>query len=268
MKEQIHTIIFGTETPGGQRYDLALMVVILLSVGVVTLDSIDSVRAKYELYLDAAEWFFTVLFTIEYLVRLWVHPRPAQFARSFYGVVDLISFLPTYVAVFFPGASFIVVVRLLRVLRIFRVLRLLEYLGEADLLIRSLAQSRRKIFVFMFTVFVVTVIFGSLMYIVEGPEYGFDSIPRSVYWAVVTVTTVGYGDIAPQTTGGQLIATLAMLTGYAIIAVPTGIITAEFVAEQRAENYQRLRRACTHCSRSGHEEDAMFCKYCGADLPE
>lgn len=265
IRDRFYTVIFGTDTPAGQRYDIILIGVILLSVGVVTLDSIESVRNRFGNVLWTLEWGFTILFTIEYVTRLWCHPKPIRFARSFYGLVDLVSFLPTYIAVLFPGASFLAVIRLLRVLRIFRVLRLLEFLSEANILLRSLAQSRRKIFVFMFTVFVAIVVFGSLMYIVEGPEYGFDSIPRSVYWAIVTVTTVGYGDITPHTTMGQVIAALAMLTGYAIIAVPTGIVSAEIFSEMHRD---RDARVCSSCGYKGHNENAHYCLNCGEPLTD
>ena len=265
MKEKLYTVIFGTDTPAGQRYDVLLIMVILASVAVVTLDSIESMKAENGQLFYALEWGFTILFTIEYLVRLYCHPKPFKFASSFFGLVDLVSFLPTYITILIPGAGVLVVIRLLRVLRIFRVLRLLEFLGEANLLVRSLVHSKRKILVFMFTVFIAIVIFGSLMYIVEGPEHGFDSIPRSVYWAIVTVTTVGYGDIAPSTALGQVIASLAMLTGYAIIAVPTGIVSAEIISEMRHEHTDVL---CHNCSRGGHDRDAKYCKFCGEPLPD
>ena len=265
MKERLYEIIFGTDTPAGQRYDVVLIVAILLSVTIVTLDSIEQYHDRYGTLFLFLEWVFTILFTIEYVVRLYCHPKPLRFARSFFGIVDFVSFMPTYITAFVPGANVLAIVRILRVLRIFRVLRLLEFLGEANLLIRSLIKSRTKILVFMFTVFVTIVVFGSLMYVVEGPEYGFDSIPRSVYWAIVTVTTVGYGDLTPHTTMGQFIAALAMLTGFAIIAVPTGIVGAEMYKEMTED---RLKVYCHNCNMDGHEHDASYCKYCGEQLPK
>ena len=217
------------------------------------------------LYLRIAEWFFTIIFTIEYMVRFYCSPRPFKYAGSFYGVVDLLSVLPSYISLLVPGANYLLIVRLLRVLRVFRVLKLFRYLSEANVLLRSMLLARRKIFIFFFSVLVMSVIFGSLMYIVEGPIHGFSSIPKSVYWTIVTITTVGYGDIVPQTPIGQFIAALAMLTGYSIIAVPTGILTAELSQEMQRE---KLRRVCVQCLKEGHDRDAKFCLKCGAKLPD
>ena len=263
LQEKTYRIIFGTETPAGRWFDLFLIAAILFSVLAITLDSIEHYHSNYGRELIIIEWFFTILFTIEYLARLWCSPNPKGYAKSFYGVVDLLSILPTYIALFIPSASLLLVMRLLRVLRIFRILKLFQYISETNVLMRSMLMARRKILIFLFSVLVMIIIFGSLMYVIEGPIYGFTSIPQSVYWAIVTITTVGYGDITPHTTFGQIIAAMAMLTGYAIIAVPTGIISAELISEMQKE---KTSQRCNNCERGGHDTDAIHCKYCGAKL--
>ncbi len=263
LKEKLYRIIFGTDTPAGKRFDLLLIVAILISVTAVILDSIESWQAQYALELFYIEWFFTLIFTVEFFTRIYCSPNPKAYITSFYGIVDLLAILPTYIALFVPSASLLLVVRLLRVMRIFRVLKLLQYTGEANALMRSMLMARRKIFIFLFCVMILVTIFGSLMYIIEGPIYGFTSIPRSIYWAIVTVTTVGYGDITPHTILGQAIAALAMLTGYAIIAVPTGIISAELISEMQRE---RSVIRCSNCEKFGHETDAEYCRFCGTEL--
>jgi voltage-gated potassium channel len=263
LKEHLYRVIFGTGTPAGRRFDLILIAAILISVAAVILDSVDWLQSRYAVWLLTIEWFFTILFTIEYAVRLYCSPNPKAYATSFYGIVDLLAILPTYVSLIFPTTSLLLIIRLLRVLRIFRILKLFQYTGEANILLRSMLMARRKIFIFMFSVMVVVTIFGSLMYIIEGPAYGFTSIPKSIYWAIVTVTTVGYGDITPHTVLGQAIASLAMLTGYGIIAVPTGIISAELMSEMQRE---RTIVRCSNCEKSGHEKDAEYCKYCGTEI--
>ncbi|MGK0498982.1 MAG: voltage-gated potassium channel [Oceanicoccus sp.] len=262
-QKTIYRVIFGTDTPAGRNFDLLLIVAILLSVFAVTLDSITPVRQEYSNYLNRLEWGLTLLFTLEYGLRIYCSPNPKAYITSFYGIVDLFAILPTYLSLFFPAASMLLVIRLIRVLRIFRVLKLMQYSGEANVLLRSLIMARRKLFVFVFSVMIVVTIFGSLMYIIEGPAYGFTSIPKSIYWAIVTVTTVGYGDITPHTIGGQAIASLAMLTGYAILAVPTGIISAELIQEIQRD---RGTRRCSNCEKSGHERSANFCLNCGTEL--
>ncbi len=264
-REKIYRVIFGTDTPAGQRFDIALIYIILLSVLAVILDSIEVVNTHFGDWLFRLEWVFTLLFSIEYLLRLYSSPKPLSYMFSFYGLVDLLSIVPTYLSLIFPGASYWLVVRLFRVLRVFRVLKLVRYLSEANILLRSMYASRRKILVFFTAVFVLSVIFGSLMFFVEGPEHGFTSIPRSIYWTIVTITTVGYGDITPQTALGQVIATLAMLTGYSIIAIPTGIFTAEIAREISNETNHRR---CMVCERNGHRPDADFCFNCGVELPD
>jgi voltage-gated potassium channel len=264
LKQRIYTIIFGTDTPAGELFDMVLIYAILLSVLIVILDSVSTLSVPYGDYLRLAEWVFTIAFTLEYATRIYISPKPWGYVRSFYGIVDLLSILPSYLGLIYADIGFLLIVRLLRVLRVFRVLKLMRYLGEANLLLRSLLMSRRKVFVFFSFVLVLAVIFGSLMFVVEGPENGFTSIPRSVYWTIVTITTVGYGDITPHTILGQMIATLVMLTGYSIIAVPTGIFTAEIAQEMQR---QRSEKNCQNCDKSGHEVDADYCRKCGAGLP-
>ncbi len=264
LRDNLYRIIFGTDTPAGRRFDITLIVVILLSVSAVIIHSVDSINEQYGDTLRMAEWIFTLLFTAEYIIRLYCSPKPLHYVRSFYGMVDLLSCLPTYIAIIFPGANQLLIIRLLRVLRIFRVLKLFRYMTEASLLMKSMKAARRKIFIFLFSVLVVVTIFGSLMFIIEGPDNGFTSIPKSIYWAIVTVTTVGYGDVTPHTFLGQVVASLAMLTGYAIIAVPTGILSAEIMTEM---NKVRLTTRCSNCEKTGHEADAEYCRYCGTELP-
>ena len=265
LKNRLYTIIFGHDTPAGKLFDLILIYTILFSVIVVVLDSVTILSDNYGLYFRGVEWILTIFFTIEYGVRIYCSPNPWRYIFSYYGIVDLLSIIPSYLSLFLSGISYLLIIRLLRVLRIFRVLKLVRYLTEANILARSLAMSRRKIFVFFSAVFVLATIFGSLMFIVEGPENGFTSIPKSIYWTVVTITTVGYGDITPQTIIGQIVAALVMLTGYSILAVPTGIFTAEIAHEMQR---QRDNKYCQHCERSGHEQDADYCRYCGAELPD
>jgi voltage-gated potassium channel len=228
-REWLYRIIFEAETPAGRGFDLALIFFILLSVVLVMLDSIPGIHDVFGVWLLAGEWLITVLFTVEYLLRLSVARRPGRYAWSFYGVVDLLSILPTYLGIFFPGMHFLTTVRILRILRIFRILKLVQFLGEGSNLWLALKRSRHKIIVFLTTVMTVVIVIGSLMYLIEGAESGFTSIPQSIYWAIVTMTTVGYGDIAPVTPLGQIVASLLMITGYGIIAVPTGIVTSEMM---------------------------------------
>jgi voltage-gated potassium channel len=257
----LYHIIFEAETPAGKWFDVVLIASIIVSVIVVMLDSVSDVNRVYGNALYIIEWFFTILFTIEYVLRLLCIGRPLLYATSFFGIVDLIAVIPTYLSLIVPGSQFLLVIRIIRILRVFRVLKLIQYVGESHLLMQALRASRRKIIVFLFAVFTLVIIFGSLMYVIEGEENGFTSIPRSVYWAVVTLTTVGYGDISPQTNIGQMLAAIVMVMGYGIIAVPTGIVTAEYSAARRIGT-----RVCSKCSSEGHSEDAVFCKDCGARL--
>ena len=256
-------IIFEADTPAGKWFDIVLIICILLSVLTVMLDSVGSVREKYGDLLYNVEWFFTILFTVEYIFRLVCIGRPIRYAVSFYGIIDAMAILPTYMSLLFFGSRYLSVVRVLRVLRIFRVLKLGHHTKEAAVLKKALYASRRKILVFLFVVLSIVVIIGSLIYLIEEEENGFTSIPRSVYWAIVTLTTVGYGDISPVTGPGQFLAALVMILGYSIIAVPTGIVTVEF---SRVHTGQSSCQACPSCSAEGHDRDARFCKYCGTKL--
>lgn len=260
LQNKLHEVIFGTETPAGKSFDLFLIVAICLSVLAVIIDSINVFSTRYDTALLIIEWFFTLLFTIEYAARIYCSPHPSRYAKSFYGIVDICSIIPTYLSLFLGGAQYFLIIRLLRVLRLFRILKLFRYTGEANVLVRSMWQSRRKILLFLATVLVIATIFGAFMFLIEGPENGFTSIPESVYWAVVTITTVGYGDISPHTPLGKVIASLVMVLGYSIIAVPTGILTAELANEMRID---RSNKKCHSCGRAGHETDAMHCKFCG-----
>ena len=263
MREKLHEVIFEADTPAGKWFDLLLMVCIGVSVTLVMLDSVASIHQSWGELLYHWEWFFTILFTVEYILRLISVKRPLLYATSFFGIVDLVAILPTYFSVLFPGSQYLLVIRILRVLRIFRVFKLVQYLSEAKLLIQALRASRRKITVFIFTVFTLVIIFGCLMYLLEDPADGFTSIPRSIYWAIVTLTTVGYGDISPKTGVGQAVSAIIMIIGYAIIAVPTGIVTVEL---SHAFHKKLTTQACPTCSAEGHDSDAKHCKFCGAKL--
>lgn len=259
----LHEVIFEADTGAGKLFDIVLIAGIVLSVIAVCLDSVGAIRINYGTFLYGAEWFFTILFTVEYVLRLLSVGRPMRYATSFFGVVDLLAVVPTYLSLFFPGSQYLLVIRILRILRIFRVLKLVQYLGEARVLSQGLYASRRKIIVFLFAVLTLVVIFGSFMYLIEGPQNGFTSIPRSIYWAIVTLTTVGYGDISPQTNIGQALAAVIMIMGYGIIAVPTGIVTVELA---RAQEKNVSTQACPECSAEGHDIDAVYCKSCAAKL--
>ena len=265
FKHHLYVIIFGTHTRAGRAFDIVLIIAIITSLVVLILESLPSVMTEWSRELRYIEYTFTALFTIEYLLRLYCSPKPKSYATSFYGVVDLLAILPTYLAIFFPGASFMGVVRLLRVMRIFRILKLVRYLQDSNILLRSLLMARRKILIFFSTVGILVTIFGALIFVIEGPHNGFTSIPKSIYWAIVTITTVGYGDMVPQSHLGKAIASLTMLLGYSILAVPTGIITAELSNEMNA--HKQLVK-CPNCNRSGHDSDAMHCKHCGSELAD
>ena len=263
-RARLHEIVFEADTRAGRVFDLALIWLILLSVATVLLESIRSVRAQYGPLLHALEWLFTLLFTVEYMLRLLSVRRPWRYATSFFGVVDLLAIIPTYLSIFVPGSQYLLVIRILRLLRVFRLLKLSEYVAEADTLRLALRASRRKISVFISAVVLLVVIIGALMYVVEGEEHGFTSIPTSIYWAIVTLTTVGYGDLSPRTPFGQILASVVMVIGYGIIAVPTGIVTVELA--QAARQRKLTRQSCPSCSAEGHDPDALHCKYCGAHL--
>ena len=261
-RKTMFEVIFESDTPAGKWFDIVLIICILLSVVTIMLDSVNSIRASYGGLLTAAEWFFTILFTIEYVLRLICVDRPIRYAVSFFGIIDLLAILPTYGSLLFYGSRYLVTVRVLRVLRIFRVLKLGHHIKEANLLKKALYASRRKVFVFLFVVLTMVVIIGSLIYVIEGQENGFTSIPRSMYWAIVTLTTVGYGDISPSTGLGQFLAAIVMILGYSIIAVPTGIVTVELSQAYK----QKSSQVCPQCVAEGHDQDAKYCKYCGTKL--
>lgn len=262
-KNNVRIVIFEADTPAGKAFDVALIITILLSVGAVFLDTVPEIHRRWGGLLYGIEWLFTILFTIEYALRLWCIEDTKAYAKSYYGIVDLLGIVPTYLSLLVAGSQYLLVIRILRVLRVFRVLRLVRYVGEADVLLTALRQSRRKITVFLSSVLALVVVFGSVMYLVEGPERGFDSIPRSMYWAVVTLTTVGYGDITPTTTLGRLIASMVMVMGYGIIAVPTSIVTLEL---NEAVRRRASTRTCPHCAVEGHGQEATYCWRCGSHL--
>jgi voltage-gated potassium channel len=263
IRAAMHEVIFEADTYAGKVFDILLIVCIIISVAALMLDSIASIHARYGDGLRLAEWFFTILFTIEYILRLMALRKPWLYARSFYGIVDFLGFIPTYISVLVPGSQFLRVIRVLRVLRIFRVLRMERYMSAADLLWQALVSSRRKIVVFLVTVLALVTILGSLMYMIEGEENGFTSIPQSIYWAIVTMTTVGYGDLSPHTPLGKAVASVIMIVGYGIIAVPTGIMTAEMV---QLSTKGVTTQSCPACGAEGHDGDARFCKFCGSAM--
>lgn len=265
FKARLHSIIFGTDTPAGKNFDLVLITMILGSVLLLMLESLANLSDAAVRYIRMGEWFFTIVFTVEYILRLYCAPKPLRYARSFYGLIDILSILPTYIGILFPGANYFLMLRLFRVLRIFRILKLVRYLSDANLLLRTIKMSHRKIMVFFFVVLVLSVIFGSMMFLVEHENQGFSSIPKSVYWTIVTITTVGYGDITPQTPLGQFIASLAMLTGYSVLAVPTGILTAELAQEMQRE---RSLLRCKNCGQLSIDPHANFCAHCGHKFDE
>jgi len=262
-RARLHEVIFEADTPAGKTFDLVLIICILASVVAVMLESVAPIREQYGRYLYTAEWFFTIIFTIEYVLRLICIGRPLKYATSFFGVVDLLAVIPTYLDLLLPGSRFLLVIRILRLLRIFRVLKLVQYVSEANTLLQALRSGRRKIIIFLSTVVTIAVIMGSAMYVIEGEAHGFTSIPRSVYWAIVTMTTVGYGDVSPETSLGQTLAALLMILGYSIIAVPTGIVTAEMT---RGRDKKVTTQSCPECSAEGHDADAKHCKMCGAAI--
>lgn len=262
-QHRVHEIIFEADTPMGKLFDVALLWMIIASVLVVMLESVEAIRLSYGWWLDFFEWTFTILFTIEYILRIVSIRRPIQYIWSFFGLVDLVSIIPTYLSLVFAGSHYLLVIRILRLLRVFRILKLVRHVKEARLLLAALRSSRAKLTVFLGAVLSLTVIIGTLMYLIEGPENGFASIPLSIYWAIVTLTTVGYGDISPHTVTGQTLASIVMILGYAIIAVPTGIVSASLVSSKSGPV---TTRSCHVCSREGHDHDAEFCKFCGSKL--
>ena len=263
FRTRVYETIYEADTRAGRTFDLLLMFAILLSVAVVMADSMESVRAAHGPLLRKTEWVFTALFTVEYALRLWSANNPARYARSTLGLIDLAAVLPAYLSLVFPGGQFFVVVRILRVVRVFRVLKLAQFVGEGNALAAALTASRHKISMFLVVVISAVVVIGSFMYLIEGPETGFTSIPASIYWAIVTLTTVGYGDLAPQTILGKCFAAAVMILGYGIIAVPTGIVSAELV---RSAHAPVTSQVCRECMTGNHPADAKFCRVCGASL--
>ncbi|MDP3084847.1 MAG: ion transporter [Rubrivivax sp.] len=263
-RRRCYDVIFGYDTPAGRAFDVALIVMILASVAVVLADSLPAVHASLGGPLHRIEWAFTLVFTAEYLLRLVIVKRPSRYARSFYGVVDLLALLPSYLSLLVPGAQYLAVLRILRILRIFEVLHLRRYKQASSVLLDTLFNSWRKILVFLLAMLTIVTIFGALIYLIEGPQHGFTSIPLSMYWALVSVSTVGFGDLAPVTPAGRLVASLLILIGYGIIAVPTGIYTAELAQSLRQ---RRDGRRCEGCGLVGHDDDARHCRSCGRPLP-
>lgn len=260
----LERVIFGVDTAAGRAFDAILLALILASTSIVLLESVPGLRREHGFALRSAEWFFTALFTAEYILRIVSSRRPLRYIFSFFGMVDLLAIVPTYLSFFITGTQSLAVVRGLRMLRVFRVMKLAHYLGEAHTLALALRRSRPKITVFLVTVLTVVLVVGALMYLIEGESSGFTSIPLSMYWAVVTMTTVGYGDIAPVTPAGRLLAAILMILGYGIIAVPTGIVSVELAEVSRRG---RVQHSCAACGSQRHDTDALHCKYCGARLP-
>ncbi len=264
IRQRLGDIIFEHDKLPDKLFDIALLIAIALSIVLVMLESVPWIREGYGQTLRVAEWIFTILFTVEYLLRIYVARKPWRYITSFFGVVDLLAVLPGYLSLFLLGSQYLIVVRSLRLLRVFRILKLARFLGEASVLRRALSASMPKITVFLGTVVTLVMIIGSLMYVVEGAENGFTSIPKSIYWAIVTLTTVGYGDISPQTPLGQTLSAFVMIIGYGIIAVPTGIVTSELSKVDNEDRGPKLH--CSKCESAEHDEDAVHCKYCGTEL--
>ncbi|MBD9464290.1 ion transporter [Pseudomonas sp. Pdm06] len=262
-RERLYVIIFQTDTVAGRRFDSTLLLIILASLVIVMLDSIDSVHKNYAALLAAIEWGFTFIFIVEYGLRLYCSPKPLRYAFSFYGLVDLLAIVPGILALYYSDAQYLLIIRIIRMLRIFRVLKLSPYLKQANYLMAALRGSKQKIIVFLVSVSTLVTVFGTLMYVIEGPEHGFTSIPKGIYWAIVTLTTVGFGDIVPKTPLGQVVSSLVMITGYSIIAVPTGIFTAELATAMRGD---QLKHDCPVCSKNNHDHGAAFCSRCGNAL--
>jgi voltage-gated potassium channel len=265
-KLKLHEIIYGTHTPAGKLFDIVLLIVIVYSVIIVMLESIPKIDTKYHSFLNISEWVVTILFTLEYFLRIICIKKPTKYIFSFFGIIDLLSTIPKYLSFFIGGSQYITAFRALRLLRIFRILKLVRFVGESNNLLRALRASKTKIFVFVFFVLVISILLGTIMYLVEGPEHGFNSIPHSVYWTIVTLTTVGYGDISPETGLGQVIATFIMIIGYGIIAVPTGIVSAEYTVMHREDKEADMGRSCGSCGTEILRTDAQYCRSCGHRL--
>lgn len=263
-KTKLHEIIYEADTKEGKLFDIVLIIAILISILLVMLESVESIDVKYHNFLNISEWVITILFTLEYIARIICIKKPSTYIFSFYGIVDFLATIPKYLSIIFVGSHALIALRALRLLRVFRILKLARYLGASSSLVTALKASRIKISVFLFVVIVLTIILGTIMYLIEGPENGFSSIPYSMYWAIVTLTTVGYGDISPHTPIGQFIASIVMILGYGIIAVPTGIVTSEMtkVKDANCTNTQH----CASCGTDRHVDDSKFCHKCGHKL--
>ena len=262
-KEKLHEIIFEAETPLGKFFDVGLLLAIVVSVLVVIFESVDSVQVKYGKILLGIEWHFTFIFTVEYILRLICVRNPAKYAKSFFGIVDLLAILPTYLSLFIGGVQSLLVIRGLRLLRLFRIFKLARFSSEAEILMQAIRASRPKITVFIGTVISLVTIMGAVMYLVEGEKNGFSDIPSGMYWAIVTLTTVGYGDIVPHTIAGKMISSIIMVMGYGLIAVPTGIVSVELA---HASKLSVNTISCPHCTKEGHDLDAVYCRFCGKKL--
>lgn len=265
-RSQLHEIIYEADTPMGKLFDIVLLIVILTSVMIVMLESVASIGLKYHQLFHIIEWIITILFTIEYIARIVTVKKPTKYIFSFYGIIDFLSTIPLYLSLIFLGTSYLITVRALRLLRVFRILKITRFIGEGNRLRKALMESRVKIFIFIFAVLIVAVIFGTLMYLIEGEESGFKNIPVSVYWCIVTLTTVGFGDIAPVTPVGQFLATIIMILGYGVIAVPTGIVGARYI-QSSSDDYVHLNsQSCRNCGFQRHRDNAKFCQNCGESL--
>ena len=266
LRQKLYEIIYEADTPAGKWFDVGLLLLILLSVIVVMLETVDSIHQAYGAYFNLIEWVITILFSIEYILRIWTIKKPSAYILSFYGIIDFLSTIPKYVSLFFAGANILIALRALRLLRVFRILKLAPFVGESQNLMKSLKASRAKILVFLTAVLILTIILGTVMYLVEFNQgSGFDNIPKSMYWAIVTLTTVGYGDIAPVTPLGQFIASIIMILGYGILAVPTGIVSAEYNRQKNRQIHHNTQ-VCPHCHATGHHDEAQFCYECGLPL--
>lgn len=266
FRNRLYEIIFEADTPAGKAFDIILLIAILLSVIAVSLDSVEIIHIQYQFAFQLTEWILTILFTIEYILRIYTVKKPFRYIFSFFGIIDFLSVLPTYLSLIFAGSHYLMVIRILRLLRIFRILKLARYVGAAQTLKSALSKSSAKIIVFLEVVLVLVIIIGALMYLIEGPENGFTSIPKAIYWAIVTITTVGYGDIAPNTVLGQSLASLLMIVGYSIIAVPTGIITAGAIQNTKNNKTIHNTQVCQNCHFDQNDDDAKYCKMCGEKL--
>ena len=274
-KTKLHEIIYEADSPSGKLFDVILLFVIIASIILVMLESVKAIDTKYHVFLNISEWVITILFSLEYIARIITVKKPLKYITSFYGIIDFLSTIPKYLSILFAGTHALVALRALRLLRVFRILKLARYLGASNNLMKALKASRAKISVFLFAVVIISIILGTIMYLIEGEENGFNNIPKSVYWCIVTLTTVGYGDIAPQTPLGQLIASMVMILGYGIIAVPTGIVSAEYTMQRKSEDEEDEdedisvdlnSKSCLNCSSANHKDDAEFCYHCGQEL--